>query len=195
MGKSRVSIRELDAFKRSEQLMHRWLQKPLFVCCTLSVALWGVVIGVDFLSGDKIWINRKEVSQLEREGRIESITRRGNEFTIYFTEFINLQRGNNLHVTDSVFVKAVDVSEGLKFYWSEDGRLKEQNQYKEDMNGDWIIVLCFLFGVAFAIYSALRNAREGSPRYKVMEIEKKYRNGQMSDAEFKRQIDELSPYL
>ena len=190
-----MSFGGAGVFKRFKQLMYKFAQKPLFVCCALSLTLWMIVLGVDFLSGDKIWITRNEVSQLEKEGRIEHANRLGNEFTVYFSETINLQRGNNVHATDSAFVKAVDVSENLKFHWYEEERLTEKNKNMEYMSGDWIIVLCFLTGICFAVHGAFRNAREGSPRYKVREIEKKYRNGELSDEEFKKQIDDLSPFL
>ena len=175
--------------------MHKFVHKPILVCCLLSVILWMLALGIDILSGDRIWITRNEVNQLEKEGRIEGASRLGNEFTIYFTQTINLRRGNNTYAVDSVFVKAVDISDDLKIHWYDQGRLIEQKGNMEYMGGDWVIVLCFLVGISFAVHGAFRNAREGSPRYKVRELEKKYRNGELNDEEFKRQIDDLSPYL
>ena len=94
-----------------------------------------------------------------------------------------------------MFVKSVDVSDNLRLHWIDDDRLNERTVNTRYFVGDFVIILCFFTGIIFAVMSGFRNVREGSPRYKIREIEKKYRNGELTEKEFKSQIDELSPYL
>ena len=175
--------------------MYKIFHRPIFICCFLSAILWIVIFGIDALSGEKIWITRSEVNKLENDGLIVSASRLGNEFIINFTQTVNLRRGNSKHAVDSVFVKAVDVSDNLRLHWIDDKRYKERTVNTRYFGGDFIIIICFLTGISFAVISGFRNAREGSPRYKIKEIEKKYLNGELTEQEFKSQIDELSPYL
>ena len=175
--------------------MHKIFHRPIYICCFLSGILWIVILGIDALSGDKIWITRSEINKLENDGLIVNARRSGNEFIIYFTQTVNLRRGNSKYAVDSVFVKSVDVSDNLRLHWIDDDRLNERTGNTRYFVGDFVIILCFFTGIIFAVMSGFRNVREGSPRYKIREIEKKYRDGELTEKEFKSQIDELSPYL
>jgi len=161
----------------------------------LAAMLWGIVLVINWLGPGESLVSIEQVVLLEEGDKVERVLLYPDKLVVDLNETLYLRvEGRNVY-TNRVYVPRDVESKDFEMLSIKHKLASGELVSATNWVGEYAILFFIVIGLIFIGLQIRQDRRFGSPRRHIADLDAAFRNGQIEESAYKKQLEDLLPKL